>query len=48
MSNEKVSQPLREVLREYLAERHKSQNPPPTPEQIRRELGWHLRPDRNR
>lgn len=35
--------PSKEHLREYLAQRHKSQNPPPTPEQIRRELGWKLR-----
>lgn len=48
MSNEKEVKPLREVLRAYLYERHKSVAPPPTAEEIRRQLGWLWFPDKNR
>jgi hypothetical protein len=37
-----TTKPSQAYLKKYLEHRHKSQNPPPTPEQIRRELGWHL------
>jgi hypothetical protein len=38
MSN--VQKPTKQQLREYLYARHKSPEPPPSPDQIRRELGW--------
>jgi hypothetical protein len=47
MSNEKEVKPLREALRAYLYERHKSKEPPPTAESIRRALGWEWKPDKN-
>ena len=34
-----------ETVREYMERRtHAPLDPPPTPEEIRRELGWHLLP----
>lgn len=39
------SKPLKEVLRAYLYERQRSKEPPPSAEQIRRELGWLWKPD---
>ena len=39
-----VKRPSKEHLREYLKQRQKSDNPPPTPEQVREELGWKLMP----
>ena len=35
-----TSKPDRQTLQAYLTQRHASASPPPTPEQIRRELGW--------
>lgn len=37
-----MSKPTREQLQAWLKQRHESKAPPPTPEQIRRELGWSL------
>jgi hypothetical protein len=41
---ETVKQPTKQQLREYLYSRHQAKEPPPTPEDIRRELGWHMIP----
>lgn len=38
--------PSKEAVRKWMQERQKTPNPPPTPEQIRRELGWNLKQDR--
>lgn len=35
-----VTHPPKELVREYLNRRVRSQKPPPTPEEIRRQLGW--------
>lgn len=40
MSN--VQKPTKQQLREYLYARLRSPEPPPSPEQIRRELGWKM------
>jgi hypothetical protein len=40
-----TNHPDREVVREYLAKRHAEKLPPPTPEEIRRQLGWRLEPN---
>jgi len=39
-----VKRPTREQLRAYLYQRHQSKEPPPSPDQARRELGWALLP----
>lgn len=39
-----TTKPTKQQLREYLYARHRSPAPPPTPEQIRRELGWSMIP----
>lgn len=36
--------PSKEQVREWFKQQVKSKQPPPTPEQIRRELGWYLKP----
>ena len=40
MSN--VTHPPKQVIREYLERRSREQKPPPSPEEIRRQLGWGL------
>jgi hypothetical protein len=42
------TKPTKEQVRAYQQERQRATTPPPSPEQIRRELGWHLKPDRSR
>lgn len=32
--------PPKHLVREYLASRTRAKQPPPTPEEIRRQLGW--------
>jgi len=39
-----TKRPTKQELREYLYRRYESKEPPPTPEDIRKELGWHLMP----
>lgn len=34
--------PPKHIVREYLARRARAAAPPPTPEEIRRQLGWGL------
>lgn len=41
MSNQ-VTNPPKQVVREYLEQRAREKSPPPTPEEIRRQLGWGL------
>jgi hypothetical protein len=41
MSNH-VTNPPKQVVREYLEQRAREKSPPPTPEEIRRQLGWGL------
>lgn len=40
--------PSKERLRAYLYGRQKSEAPPPTPEEIRRQLGWGFSSGRSR
>ncbi|HEU4852696.1 MAG TPA: hypothetical protein VFT37_11145 [Telluria sp.] len=40
MSN--VTNPPKHVVRAYLLQRARDKSPPPTPEEIRRQLGWGL------
>lgn len=40
MSN--VSNPPKQLVREYLERRAREAKPPPSPEEIRRQLGWGL------
>lgn len=35
-----TSHPPKHLVREYLERRSKDTKPPPTPEEIRRQLGW--------
>ncbi len=37
-----INHPPRHIVREYLARRAHASQPPPTPEEIRRQLGWGL------
>ncbi|WP_174999424.1 hypothetical protein [Rugamonas aquatica] len=40
-----TTHPTKEAVREYIARRtQQSREPPPAPEEIRRQLGWHLLP----
>jgi hypothetical protein len=39
-----TTHPTKQLVRDYMDERTKSGDPPPTPEEIRSELGWHLLP----
>jgi hypothetical protein len=40
MSVPTTSHPPKHLVREYLERRSKESAPPPTPEEIRRQLGW--------
>ncbi len=42
-----MSQPTKEQTRKWLQNRSTAKTPPPTPEQIKRELGWDLTPKTN-
>lgn len=42
MESVQISHPSKEVVREYLERRNHDVAPPPTPEEIRRQLGWGL------
>ncbi|MDL2354129.1 MAG: hypothetical protein QFF03_02600 [Pseudomonadota bacterium] len=35
-----ITHPPKDVVRAYLASRARAASPPPTPEEIRRQLGW--------
>ena len=37
-----TTHPSPQTVREYLERRTHSEDPPPTPDEIRRELGWNL------
>jgi hypothetical protein len=37
-----TTHPEKEQVRNYLAKRQESREPPPSPEEIRRQLGWGL------
>lgn len=43
-----ITSPTKEQTRAYLDQRAKSHTPPPSIEEIRRQLGWRLIPDRSR
>ncbi|MGZ4872751.1 MAG: hypothetical protein ACXV99_12705 [Candidatus Angelobacter sp.] len=34
--------PSKEQVRQWMQQRQVEHKPPPTPEQVRRELGWHM------
>lgn len=38
--------PTKEQVRKWMQERQQEKKPPPTPEEIRRQLGHGLKPDR--
>jgi hypothetical protein len=40
----RVTQPTKEQVRAYMANRERARRPPPAPEDIRRQLGWKLAP----
>jgi hypothetical protein len=40
MSTLTTSHPPKHLVREYLERRTKDAGPPPTPEEVRRQLGW--------
>jgi hypothetical protein len=37
-----VTHPTKEQVRAYMLAREHAHRPPPTPEEIRRQLGWHV------
>ena len=37
-----INQPTKQLVRAYLESRARDPKPPPTPEEIRRQLGWGL------
>jgi hypothetical protein len=37
-----ITHPTKHLVREYLERRARDTRPPPTPEEIRRQLGWGL------
>lgn len=37
-----ITRPTKYLVRQYLERRVREQKPPPTPEEIRRQLGWGL------
>jgi hypothetical protein len=37
-----TTHPEKEMVRSYMAQRREAQEPPPSPEEIRRQLGWNL------
>ena len=39
-----TTHPSKEAVRDHLRQRRAQQAPPPAPERIREELGWHLIP----
>lgn len=39
-----VTHPDKRLVRDYMERRQQSRTPPPSPEAIRRELGWDLIP----
>jgi hypothetical protein len=39
-----ITQPTKEQVRAYMARRELAHRPPPPPAEIRRELGWGLKP----
>lgn len=46
-----TTHPSKQLVRDFMDARTRSTEPPPTPEEIRRQMGWHLipanrRPDR--
>lgn len=43
-----TTHPAKESVREYMERRTWSPEPPPTPEEIRRALGWDLIPENRR
>lgn len=46
-----IIKPSQQSVRDWLYARNQSPSPPPTPEQIRRELGWemlHSKPEKVR
>lgn len=42
------SKPTKEQTRSYLQQRQRATTPPPSIEEIRRQLGWFLQPERGR
>ncbi len=41
----RVIHPTKEQVRAYMAAREAARHPPPSPEEIRRQLGWRLQDD---
>ena len=37
-----INHPPKHLVREYLERRAREQKPPPSPEEIRRQLGWEM------
>jgi hypothetical protein len=40
----RINQPTKEQVRAYMAAREAARRPPPSPEEIRRQLNWRLAP----
>lgn len=40
-----TTKPTKQQVRKHMERRAHEESPPPTPDEIRRELGWHLIPN---
>lgn|GEM_PF-3750893 len=40
-----ANHPPKEAVRAYLAKRTQDESPPPSPDQVREMLGWHMIPE---
>lgn len=43
-----TTHPTKETVRQYMERRTLAPEPPPTPEEIRQQLGWYLIPENRR
>lgn len=43
-----TTRPPKETVRQYMERRTLAEDPPPTPEEIRQQLGWYLIPENRR
>jgi hypothetical protein len=42
-----TTHPSKEAVRQYMQQRQAEHKPPPPPDEIRRQLGWELKPSAN-
>lgn len=40
-----TNHPAKQAVHDWMARRQRERTPPPSPEEVRRQLGWHLLPN---